>query len=338
MKNEVKEKLYNTYKVEIETYFITKFIEDNKGVVKRTISDCLEVVFDRLLGSQAKPSGLIVHSQNFGQGKTLFFEVSRHMSQRVLRKTPYKITTAKDLCKIYATGGQEALDEVIKTKNLFIDDLGAEKSNRKFYGDEMNVLLEVITKRYEIWIEYDGITHFTTNLNLDELAAMYDRRTADRLAEMTQWYEFDFLEEGQSFRQTSASRRLSENEKPKPGIEAEPVKPTDNDFYRYLNTCADEYRLNGATAEQPINFFVMYGFFEKKGYQVPAATPADIHEANNIRPKNSGRGNTNKVGHLLQSYQLNHDEAVLAVRAKNFFINLAANNHVFSEADTVRQM
>lgn len=70
------------------------------------------------------------------------------------------------------------------------DDLGAEQSLR-YYGNECNVMGEVILSRYEYFFSHDMITHITTNLSASELEDMYGNRVRSRLREMFNLLSFN---------------------------------------------------------------------------------------------------------------------------------------------------
>lgn len=63
------------------------------------------------------------------------------------------------------------------------DDLGAEQT-LKYYGNECNVMGEVLLSRYDLLISTDMITHATTNLSASELETLYGNRLRSRLREM----------------------------------------------------------------------------------------------------------------------------------------------------------
>jgi len=63
------------------------------------------------------------------------------------------------------------------------DDLGAEQA-LKYYGNECNVMAEVIMSRYDAYISRDMITHLTTNLSATEIESMYGARVRSRMREM----------------------------------------------------------------------------------------------------------------------------------------------------------
>lgn len=63
------------------------------------------------------------------------------------------------------------------------DDLGTETIPSKRFGEEKNVMSEIIMARYENNIPF-SFTHFTTNLTADKISALYGDRVRDRIKEM----------------------------------------------------------------------------------------------------------------------------------------------------------
>lgn len=70
-------------------------------------------------------------------------------------------------------------------------DLGAETSEAKNYGNSRNVVEEIVFNRYESNLPF-VFTHFTTNLNAEELRTKYGNRFTDRLREMCNVFVMDF--------------------------------------------------------------------------------------------------------------------------------------------------
>jgi hypothetical protein len=62
------------------------------------------------------------------------------------------------------------------------DDLGAEQS-LKYYGNECNVMSEILLSRYDLFISQRMITHITTNLSASELEEIYGNRVRSRFRE-----------------------------------------------------------------------------------------------------------------------------------------------------------
>lgn len=62
------------------------------------------------------------------------------------------------------------------------DDLGTENS-LKFYGNECNVMAEILLSRYDYFVSRKMLTHITTNLNSTEIENIYGSRVRSRLRE-----------------------------------------------------------------------------------------------------------------------------------------------------------
>jgi len=67
-------------------------------------------------------------------------------------------------------------------KNYCFDDLGVE-SSLKYYGNECNVMAEILLTRYDLFIAQNLITHVTTNLSASEIEQAYGNRVRSRMRE-----------------------------------------------------------------------------------------------------------------------------------------------------------
>ena len=63
------------------------------------------------------------------------------------------------------------------------DDLGTE-NNLKYYGNECNVMAEILLSRYDLYISKKLQTHITTNLSASEIETQYGNRVRSRLRAM----------------------------------------------------------------------------------------------------------------------------------------------------------
>ena len=70
------------------------------------------------------------------------------------------------------------------------DDLGAE-STLKYYGNECNVMGEILLSRYDHFISHHMFTHATTNLSASELEDCYGNRVRSRMREMFNLVSFE---------------------------------------------------------------------------------------------------------------------------------------------------
>jgi len=66
---------------------------------------------------------------------------------------------------------------------ICFDDLGTE-SNLKYFGNECNVMAEILLSRYDLFISHSLLTHLTTNLSATEIEKMYGNRLRSRLRAM----------------------------------------------------------------------------------------------------------------------------------------------------------
>ena len=70
------------------------------------------------------------------------------------------------------------------------DDLGTEQPI-KYFGNECNVMAEILLNRYDLFIQKGVLTLITTNLSASELESMYGSRVRSRMREMFNLVAFD---------------------------------------------------------------------------------------------------------------------------------------------------
>jgi len=75
-------------------------------------------------------------------------------------------------------------------KAYCFDDLGIE-NNLKYFGNECNVMAEILLSRYDLFVSRQMITHLTTNLNSSEIEELYGTRVRSRLREQFNLIAFD---------------------------------------------------------------------------------------------------------------------------------------------------
>lgn len=134
---------------------------------------------------------------NIGTGKTLMMRIFSE------KKPGFNFTGPKNflfhsVIDVYAkfiNHGHEGLDEYSKfylhdemlknwTNTICFDELGIEPTTAMNYGNKLNIMELIITKRYNNWQSYGQLTHFTTNLTPDEIEKNYGERIRSRIAEM----------------------------------------------------------------------------------------------------------------------------------------------------------
>lgn len=143
-----------------------------------------------------------------GTGKTTLMNLFANWN---LNKRKFRFISCREIQQEFATGGFESLLKYTKKSykyrnnmcdknNGFItycfDDFGSE-GRSKFYGNDVNVMEEIIQDRYREYEETGMLTHATSNLLSGEvIESIYGIRVRDRIRGM-----FNIIEmNGDSFR------------------------------------------------------------------------------------------------------------------------------------------
>ena len=77
-----------------------------------------------------------------------------------------------------------------EARTICFDDLGIE-NNLKYFGNDCNVMAEILLSRYDIYISKNIRTHLTTNLSASEIETMYGNRVRSRLRSMCNLIAFN---------------------------------------------------------------------------------------------------------------------------------------------------
>jgi DNA replication protein DnaC len=75
-------------------------------------------------------------------------------------------------------------------KIICFDDLGSE-NNLKYFGNECNVMAEILLSRYDLFVSKRLQTHITTNLSASEIENAYGNRVRSRLRAMLNLIAYD---------------------------------------------------------------------------------------------------------------------------------------------------
>jgi len=148
------------------------------------------------LGDQEKcfRYGLMLHKGILligpvGSGKTALMNL-----MKLLAKTERKffLKSSRDISFEFIKDGYEVIHRYSHSehKNYCFDDLGIEK-NLKYFGNECNLMAEIILSRYDLFVSKKIQTHITSNLSARELEAAYGNRVRSRLREMVNLISFD---------------------------------------------------------------------------------------------------------------------------------------------------
>lgn len=136
----------------------------------------------------------ILLSGPIGCGKTSIMHLIRPFA---IKASDYKIKTCREIAFEFAKQGYEALQSYTHKSNnqsrlsgYCFDDLGAEQQIKHF-GNDCNVMAEVLISRYEHFVENKSITHITTNLSASEIEKLYGNRLRSRMRNMFNLITFD---------------------------------------------------------------------------------------------------------------------------------------------------
>ncbi|SFX74895.1 ATPase [Cytophaga hutchinsonii] len=140
----------------------------------------------------------IMLSGPVGCGKTTLMNLMNHIIPvanryivRSCRLVSYDfISQGYDAIHKYSYQSFKNNKKVVTPQAWCFDDLGTE-SSLKYYGNECNVMAEILLSRYDLFIEKDMVTHITTNLVAEEIESFYGVRVRSRMREMFNLISFD---------------------------------------------------------------------------------------------------------------------------------------------------
>jgi DNA replication protein DnaC len=90
----------------------------------------------------------------------------------------------------YGKASFHSINGEVSPKIYCFDDLGLE-NNLKYYGNECNVMAEVLLSRYDMFVSRGMLTHITTNLSASEIEQIYGLRVRSRIREMFNLIAFE---------------------------------------------------------------------------------------------------------------------------------------------------
>ncbi len=141
------------------------------------------------------PKKGILLSGPIGCGKTSWVTLMRSLlpvPQRYGIKSSREVTFdfIKEGYQVIQRYSTHAYSVDRKPHAFCFDDLGAE-GTLKYYGNECNVMGEILLSRYDHFISARMLTHATTNLSASEIESYYGSRVRSRMREMFNLIAFD---------------------------------------------------------------------------------------------------------------------------------------------------
>ena len=136
----------------------------------------------------------ILLSGPIGCGKTSLMNLMRHVPEQ---ERKFILKPTREISFEFIKEGYEVIQRYGSgnklqngIKNYCFDDLGTE-NNLKYFGNECNVMGEILLSRYDLFINKKIITHITTNLSASEIEAAYGNRVRSRLRQMLNLIAFN---------------------------------------------------------------------------------------------------------------------------------------------------
>ena len=169
------------------------FIEDDLNNIKKLICYFLK---DEVMAATFNidlEKGILL-SGPVGCGKTTLMTLMRNVAQQ---NNKFILKTCRDISFEFIKDGYQTIQKYSngnnsqhEYRNYCFDDLGVE-TNLKYYGNECNVMAEILLSRYDMFISNKKFTHITTNLSATEIETAYGNRVRSRLREMCNLVAFD---------------------------------------------------------------------------------------------------------------------------------------------------
>ena len=134
-----------------------------------------------------------------GCGKTSLLKLISYFCPR---ETQFLVKPTREISFEFEKDGYSVINQYSKgsfvryanmpfiPKVYCFDDLGLEQTP-KYYGNECNVMAEILLNRYDLFISKRMLTHITTNLSASELEEIYGNRIRSRMREMFNLVAFD---------------------------------------------------------------------------------------------------------------------------------------------------
>ncbi|MFN8254204.1 MAG: hypothetical protein U0W24_00855 [Bacteroidales bacterium] len=163
---------FKLYPEDYEVIFklLVYFLKDSAGADKYNISLSKGILLSGPVGC-GKTSLMNILKLFQKPGERFIFKSCRDISFEFIQEG-YSV--------IYKYSKQSFKNETPRT--YCFDDLGTE-NNLKYFGNECNVMSEILLSRYDLFIFQHMLTHLTTNLNSSEIEDFYGLRVRSRLRE-----------------------------------------------------------------------------------------------------------------------------------------------------------
>ena len=154
--------------------------------------------FESLSPNYKLSKGILLRG-NVGVGKTICLKVFANFLRWIKSPERFVFHPTNDVVQDYLLGGEEKLlihglksfrkgsAGIIDYKQPLsrcYDDLGLENKLIKYFGNERNLMADILFKRYDLFISYGLKTIVSTNYEPEEIEKYYGTRIRSRMREM----------------------------------------------------------------------------------------------------------------------------------------------------------
>jgi len=170
-----------------------KVHEEDKPIIFKLLCYFLK---DEAVASQLQINlnkGILL-SGPIGVGKTSILNLMRLFEPAQNR---FILKSCRDVSFEFITDGYQTIHKYSRfsfqnqePRIYCFDDLGTE-NNLKYYGNECNVMAEILLSRYDLFVSRKLTTHLTTNLSASEIEENYGNRVRSRMRELFNLIAFD---------------------------------------------------------------------------------------------------------------------------------------------------
>jgi len=136
----------------------------------------------------------VLLSGPIGCGKTSIMNIMKYLTPT---EHKFFVKPCRDISFEFIQDGYQIIHKYSKgklyesePKIICFDDLGTE-NNLKYYGNECNIMAEILLSRYDIFIAKRISTHITTNLSASEIETHYGKRVRSRMRELFNLIAYD---------------------------------------------------------------------------------------------------------------------------------------------------
>jgi DNA replication protein DnaC len=136
----------------------------------------------------------VLLSGPIGCGKTSIMNIMKYLTPT---EHKFFVKPCRDISFEFIQDGYQIIHKYSKgklyesePKIICFDDLGTE-NNLKYYGNECNIMAEILLSRYDIFIAKRIPTHITTNLSASEIETHYGKRVRSRMRELFNLIAYD---------------------------------------------------------------------------------------------------------------------------------------------------